>query len=46
MHHWDSSIYPYFATAIVKGKWYTSDYPHLREVLQDYNIDVSLRGEV
>jgi len=46
MHHWDSSIYPYFATAIVKGKWYISDYPHLREVLQDYNIDISLRGEV
>jgi len=46
MHHWDSSIYPYFATAVVKGKWYTSDYPHLREVLQYYNIDVSLRGEV
>ena len=46
MHHWDSSIYPYFATAVVKGKWYTSDYSHLREVLQDYNIDVSLRGEV
>ena len=46
MHHWDSSVYPYFATAIVKGKWYTSDYPHLRTLLKDYNIDVSLRGEV
>ena len=19
--HWDSGVYPYFATAVVKGKW-------------------------
>ena len=45
MHYWDSSIYPYIATAIVKGKWYTSDYPELVSMLKDYNIEVSLRGE-
>ena len=46
MHHWDSSIYPYFATAVVKGKWYTSDYPELKGCLESYNIDVGVRGQI
>lgn len=25
-NHWDSNIYPYVATAVVKGKWNTSEY--------------------
>lgn len=25
--HWDSNIYPYVATAVVKGKWNTDEYP-------------------
>ena len=45
MFHWDSSIYPYFATAIVKGKWYTSDYgDSLRNVVEEHGIDINLRG--
>jgi len=46
MHHYDSSVYPYIATGVVKGKWYTSDYPELSSLLSDYNIDVNLRGQV
>ena len=45
MFHWDSIVYPYIATAIVKGKW---DYEHykneLTSLLQKYNIDPSIRG--
>jgi hypothetical protein len=25
-NHWDNNIYPYIATAVVKGKWNTSEY--------------------
>lgn len=46
MYHYDSSVYPYVATGVVKGKWYTSDYPEMQAILNDYNIDVALRGEV
>jgi hypothetical protein len=45
MHHYDSSTYPYIATAIVKGKWYTSDYPEIKELLKTYKIEISERGE-
>ncbi len=45
MFHWDSNIYPYFATAIVKGKWYVSDYgDSLRSVIEEHGIDINLRG--
>lgn len=45
LYHWDSTAYPYFATAIVKGKWYTSDYKNLLlKVLNENNIDVEKRG--
>jgi hypothetical protein len=46
MHHYDSSAYPYIATGVVKGKWYTSDYPEMRSLLNEYEIDSSVRGEV
>lgn len=46
MYHYDSITYPYVATGIVKGKWYTSDYPELRSLLDEYKIDSKLRGEV
>ncbi|MAG28465.1 hypothetical protein CMI47_23300 [Candidatus Pacearchaeota archaeon] len=43
--HWDSSIYPYFATAIVKGKWNFSDYEEmLKPLLKANNIDYGIRG--
>ena len=45
--HWDSSIYPYVATAIVKGKWNTSQYSkELNFLFKDYDIDPSIRGEI
>ncbi len=46
-HHYDSSVYPYIATAIVKGKWNLSDYPiELGEILIKNNINVDIRGKV
>ena len=45
MHHYDSSVYPYVATAIVKGKWSIDVYGDMLEkVLLENNIDVSERG--
>lgn len=44
MFHWDSNIYPYVATAVVKGKWNTSEYPELAILLRDYGINPLIRG--
>lgn len=45
LHHWDNSIYPYVATAIVKGKWNTSEYNEiLPPLLKKYEIESSQRG--
>ena len=45
--HYDSSVYPYVATAIVKGKWNTGDYfNELSPILKENNINVAARGEV
>ena len=42
--HWDSKIYPYVATAVIKGKWNTREYPNeLKDIFQKYNIDLSVR---
>jgi len=42
--HCDSSVFPYIATAIVKGKWNMSEYSvELNSILSQYNIDSSLR---
>lgn len=39
LNHYDSSIWPYIATAIVKGKWNFSEYPNeLGELFSEYNI--------
>lgn len=44
--HFDSSIYPYIATAVVKGKWNLSEYPNeLQHIFETYNIDWSIRGK-
>ncbi len=32
-HHYESSLYPYVATAIVKGKWNTLEYPELSSLI-------------
>ena len=47
MFHYDSSVYPYIATAIVKGKWNMSQYPsQLEEILKENKINVNDRGAV
>lgn len=39
LSHYDSSIWPYIATAIVKGKWNFSEYPvELNQLFIEYNI--------
>lgn len=43
--HWDSSIFPYIATAIIKGKWNYKEYKiELDELFPKYNIDKDKRG--
>lgn len=45
MNHYDSSIYPYIATALVKGKWNLSEYQkELFPLIQKYKIDINKRG--
>jgi hypothetical protein len=47
MYHWDSDVYPYVATAVVKGKWSYSEYvDELTELLGEYEIDPDVRGKV
>lgn len=44
-NHYDSNVYPYIATALVKGKWITSEYSNeLIPILNENNIDVNKRG--
>jgi hypothetical protein len=44
--HYDSSIYPYVCTGIIKGLWNTNEYPHImRDLLEKYKIDSGERGE-
>lgn len=38
-NHFDCQIYPYIATAIVKGKWNLEQYPELKILLNNYNIN-------
>lgn len=43
--HWDSSIFPYIATAIVKGKWNMSEYEkELLPILTKYDVSPFIRG--
>ena len=43
--HYDSKIYPYIATAIVKGKWNTKEYrSELEELGTEYELDLNIRG--
>lgn len=43
-HHRDSAVYPYVATAIVKGKWNFSEYPELGKILESNGLDPLVRG--
>ena len=45
MYHYDSSVFPHIATALVKGKWNTREYKEMVPLLEEYHIDPSLRGE-
>jgi hypothetical protein len=44
-YHWDNDIYPYVATAIVKGNWNFEEYKEiLMPILEKYKIDFNVRG--
>lgn len=44
-NHYDSSIYPYIATAIVKGKWNIKEYEkELNKLFKKYNINLKEKG--
>ena len=44
-NHYDSELYPYIATALVKGKWNLSEYQkELGDLLEEYKLNVSKRG--
>lgn len=46
-NHTDSNVYPYIATALVKGKWNLSEYPNeLKPILIENNINENLRGVI
>ena len=46
-HHYGSNVYPYVATAVVKGKWNISGYQDkLKNILVENNININLRGVV
>ena len=42
--HYDSKCFPYIATACVAGKWNTSEYPGLLNILEEHGIDPNIRG--
>lgn len=43
--HYDSLVFPYIATAIIKGKWNTPEYhSEIKQLSEDYKIDLSKRG--
>lgn len=45
LHHFDNDVYPYIATAIVKGKWNLSEYrEELGKMLSMHGIDPNVRG--
>jgi len=45
IHHYDSTIFPFVASALVRGKWNVSEYSkELIPLLDKYNIDINVRG--
>lgn len=45
MAHYDSSIFPYIASAIVRGKWNLKEYfTELMPIFDRYRIDPNIRG--
>ena len=43
-YHWDSKVYPYVATAVVKGKWNNEYLFELNKLFIKYNINPEIRG--
>ena len=44
--HYDSLVFPYVCTGIVKGLWNTNEYPEvMSHLIEKYNVDTSIRGE-
>lgn len=44
--HWENPVYPFIATAIVKGRWNTGEYgEELSRLFASYGIDPQIRGE-
>jgi hypothetical protein len=44
-NHYDTNVYPYIATALVKGRWIMSEYSkELSPILIENNIDQNKRG--
>lgn len=43
-NHWDSLVFPYVATALVKGKWNAEYRKELEPLHERYGIDASQRG--
>jgi hypothetical protein len=44
-NHYDSNVYPYIATALVRGKWNINEYPNeLGNILKNYDIEINKRG--
>jgi hypothetical protein len=47
LNHYDSELYPYIATALVKGKWNLSEYnKELMPLIDQYNINLKIRGTI
>ena len=47
LYHYDSTIFPYIATAINKGKWNMSEYSkELDFLFKEYNVNPFERGIV
>lgn len=45
MNHFDSSVFPFIATAIIKGKWNLSEYPkEILDIAKEFDIDLNIRG--
>lgn len=44
-HHWDSEVWPFIATAVVKGKWNVKEYPiEMKDIFEEFNIVPTKRG--
>lgn len=45
LNHYDSNVYPYIATALVRGQWNLGEYPNeLGPILEENKIEIKTRG--